>query len=590
MSIGCKMRGLGESTYYTKSLKPQLDEIAGDNPYVIEHEVGKRRLRLKIDADANVIENLTTVVNQQTPKSNRVSMEWSDGLPMVYSRTDYLESTGTQYINSKIIANDYGDNLGFNGSFSWTNVSNTWATNVMIFGARKSSKVENIELSKYGGGMLRWGTEEKFYSFPLNKKITANLKNLRFSYAYDGSERGSFTYTGTQSLPNVPFVLFALNESGRIQYHAKYTKIYDLNFCYKDTKTRSFVPVIDATGAPCMFDLVTRRPFYNSGSGDFITEETKNLFYPVEYIESTDRKPYITIDDLNCSTDIGVEITYRQDEINTDSANPWIICGFGVASGTYPRPYIVVPGFRYSKLSEESSATTKVLGFYATYQNANDITGKAKYVVRDFVPGTYTASCNFYNDKKIIFDGTVLGDCDILNSNISSIKNIAIFGFGNGGSVYTPYNFKGKVYSVKITKGDTLVRDMVPALDYNGNPCLHDNITNKNYYNVGSGNFSYGSAISTYSLRNNDVQYAPEYAIKTTAGIRKLYHVPENYDGSIEDYVNEHNYKRLVEPECPNEEGKYYASQWNETDTELILEWIEVEPPVLEEQTPIEEI
>lgn len=32
----------------------------------------------------------------------------------------------------------------------------------------------------------------------------------------------------------------------------------------------SLLPAIDHTGAPCMFDLITRKPFYNSGTGDFL--------------------------------------------------------------------------------------------------------------------------------------------------------------------------------------------------------------------------------------------------------------------------------------------------------------------------------
>lgn len=31
----------------------------------------------------------------------------------------------------------------------------------------------------------------------------------------------------------------------------------------------SLIPAIDPTGTPCMFDLITRKPFYNSGTGDF---------------------------------------------------------------------------------------------------------------------------------------------------------------------------------------------------------------------------------------------------------------------------------------------------------------------------------
>ena len=31
-----------------------------------------------------------------------------------------------------------------------------------------------------------------------------------------------------------------------------------------------YIPAIDNDGKPCMFDLVTQQPFYNSGSGNFV--------------------------------------------------------------------------------------------------------------------------------------------------------------------------------------------------------------------------------------------------------------------------------------------------------------------------------
>ena len=354
------MRGLGESTYYTKSLKPQLDEIAGSNPYTLEHEVGKRRLRLKIDADANVIENITNKVNEKAPKSNSVSMEWSDGLPMTYTRVEYLESSGTEYIDTKLTG-----------------------TNLSTFG-------KIAALSGLGGnGAFLYGTTDGHY------RIT--------SYGYSSAAWGC-------------------------------------HWCLSQPGTSVF---------------------WGGMIGDL---------------------PHGTI--VNCDLDM--------DEKTVTVTSP-------------------------------STTKTSVKTITSTYLN-----------------GTY-------NNFRIGWS-----------------------------SSYSKCRF----YELKCKKTGVDVAHFVSTLDPTGAPCMFDLVTRRPFYNKGSGDFLYPTPSTTYSLR----RYTPEYAIKTPTGIRKLYHVPENYDGSIEDYANEHNYKRLVEPECPNEEGKYYASQWNETDTELILEWIETEPPVLEEE------
>lgn len=39
------------------------------------------------------------------------------------------------------------------------------------------------------------------------------------------------------------------------------------------------IPALDSTGAPCMYDLVSKKPFYNSGTGDFL--------YPGKETEAT---------------------------------------------------------------------------------------------------------------------------------------------------------------------------------------------------------------------------------------------------------------------------------------------------------------
>ena len=61
------------------------------------------------------------------------------------------------------------------------------------------------------------------------------------------------------------------------------------------------------------------------------------------------------------------------------------------------------------------------------------------------------------------------------------------------------------------------------------------------------------------------------------AGIRKLYHVPEDYIGTKYEYAVENGFKQLVEPPMPVE--GYWTPEWTETDTQLICNWVEIEEP-----------
>lgn len=132
-----------------------------------------------------------------------------------------------------------------------------------------------------------------------------------------------------------------------------------------------------------------------------------------------------------------------------------------------------------------------------------------------------------------------------------------------------------RLYSFKSWKSKTLQRHLIPSLDKTGTPCMFDLVTRKPYYNNGTNDFLYPTPSTTYSLRRPQV----EYAKMTERGIQRLYHLPTDYKGTFEDYITQNNFKKIIETECPNEEGKYYGSRWVETDTELIIEWFEIDPP-----------
>ena len=122
-----------------------------------------------------------------------------------------------------------------------------------------------------------------------------------------------------------------------------------------------------------------------------------------------------------------------------------------------------------------------------------------------------------------------------------------------------------------ITNG-VRVCNMIPALNTNtGSPCMFDLVTGEPFYNELEGDFTYPESATAYSLR----QPVPTYAKMTKHGVQKLYHLPEGYEGSEDEYAQENGFKLLTENKRP-EEGSW-RPEWVETDNELILNWIEVE-------------
>lgn len=121
-------------------------------------------------------------------------------------------------------------------------------------------------------------------------------------------------------------------------------------------------------------------------------------------------------------------------------------------------------------------------------------------------------------------------------------------------------------------------RQLIPALDPTGTPCLYDLVTSEPFYNSGTGDFLYPgkeTTATTYSLRRPRM-----YAQKTKRGIRRLYHVPRGYNGTPEEYAEKHGFKLLLETPAP-EEG-YWTPVWHEREDCIELEWVETEPPAEE--------
>ena len=79
-------------------------------------------------------------------------------------------------------------------------------------------------------------------------------------------------------------------------------------------------------------------------------------------------------------------------------------------------------------------------------------------------------------------------DLGEFNYDISS--QVFLFGLctGSGG---LSEGLRGKIYRAQITEGEEVVRDFVPCLDADGVPCMRDLINDVDYYNEGSGQFTY---------------------------------------------------------------------------------------------------
>lgn len=88
---------------------------------------------------------------------------------------------------------------------------------------------------------------------------------------------------------------------------------------------------------------------------------------------------------------------------------------------------------------------------------------------------------NFRNDRTAKLTCSDKEWSTELEDVTTTITKPIYIGMLNRGGVAS-YQFHGRIYDVKITKGNQIVRHFIPVMDKLGNPCLFEKSENKMYY------------------------------------------------------------------------------------------------------------
>lgn len=187
------------------------------------------------------------------------------GLPSGYTRVQYLESVDGQYI-------DTGYKPSYN-SYVKLEYMSTAGQNI-LHGAR-NGPYEGLFCFYYSGNTI---TQQGIQQGKFGRKTTADAQfRINTKYALELSNNG-FYVDGTliESFNQQPFscdysyYLFQLNNAGALYIINPKMRVYHCEFKENDTLIHNFIPCLDPNNRPCMFDLVTKQPFYNQGTGEFL--------------------------------------------------------------------------------------------------------------------------------------------------------------------------------------------------------------------------------------------------------------------------------------------------------------------------------
>ena len=181
-------------------------------------------------------------------------------LPYGVKRLNYIESTGTQWIDTGIsVDSNNGFELGF-----------------QIISFENSDMFGGGETWEYGLGIITHGAGETLglrcgeteylagsHTLYKDRQHVFSVKNNEFFI--DGVYKGkSNTYYKNDDITMTMFKHSA-SERNFIKHRIYYCLIFNSN----SKKLRDFIPVLDKNNIPCFYDKITRSYFYNQGTGNF---------------------------------------------------------------------------------------------------------------------------------------------------------------------------------------------------------------------------------------------------------------------------------------------------------------------------------
>ena len=381
-----------------------------------------------------------------------------------YTEVEYIESTGTQYIDTGFIPNqDTKVELGYK-------ITRDLSTGFPLFGSRTSASSNGFSYQRYGSGVMggQYGSNITYSTTPpdTNRHTVVRDKNKIY---LDGTEIANQTYT-TFACPGNLYIN-AMNNNGTAAVQNCNVAYYYMKIWDNGTLIRYFIPCLDDSGVPCLYDLVNKKTYYNAGTGQFNYGRT---IQQVEYLESSGKQ-------------------YINSNYKPNNNTEYEIVGTMSPSGV----------FGVARWSGDPQYDT--FGAHSIVANALDYYGRYSDDKFLEIPDTiFDTPIIWKHTKDNIsikgIDNTIYVNQNITTTQFQSTYDLWIFGFNNMGALLSR-SVGCKINRFRIWDNNTLVCNLVPAKDSNNVGFMFDRVTHSILDNVGTGSFTYGSSIKN-NLRN----------------------------------------------------------------------------------------
>ena len=211
-----------------------------------------------------------------------------DALPVGCVRCEYLESTGIQGIDTEYYP-QIGDEILIN--------------NVQFYGSEQRALFSS-GIGDYQLILLTQGSTGYYYKYfstgaaavvRVDNHNIHNIKINRFGQIYINDE----LITGNNPVSETDTQLFLLKRANNSSYFNGTIGEFVVSKNGKDVL--HLLPILDAKGTPCMYDIVSKKFYYNKGTGVFGYKIMNNIGLPngykkVSYISKSTSNPDAFID------------------------------------------------------------------------------------------------------------------------------------------------------------------------------------------------------------------------------------------------------------------------------------------------------
>ena len=174
-------------------------------------------------------------------------------------RVAYLESHGTEWIDTGIIPTEY-TSCKLDAQFRRVNVT-------QINGVYDNSDGSlGFDIGVYNGKWFarRFGPYASSIKSDTNRHVFEIISD-ESAFSIDGTKYNlGFSYGSFSK----SIYLFARNDIGNITFRCNLA-LYGFSVRENDTLIQDIIPVLDLSGRPAMYDEVSGQFFYNQGTGEF---------------------------------------------------------------------------------------------------------------------------------------------------------------------------------------------------------------------------------------------------------------------------------------------------------------------------------